>query len=68
VPCCHHDVAEEIIQLALNNTTHTLMSSKDTKEVIKGRKSKKDRQYNGQKKWHKRTNNYLQNTTQKTND
>ena len=44
------------------------MSSKDTKEEIKGRKSKKDIQYNGQKKWHKRTNNYLQKTTQKTKD
>ena len=43
------------------------MSSKDTKEEIKGRKSK-DRQYNGQKKWHKGTNNYLQSTTQKTKD
>ena len=40
------------------------MSSKDTKEEIKGRKSKKDIQNNGQKKWH----NYLQNTTQKTKD
>jgi len=35
---------------------------------IRSRKSKKGRQYNGQKKKYKRTNNDLQNTTQKTND
>ena len=39
----------------------------DTKEVIRSRKSKKDRQYNGKKK-DKRTNNNLQNTTQKIID
>jgi hypothetical protein len=38
---------------------------KDTKEVIKIRKSK-DRQHNGQKKKDKRTNNGLQNNAQKT--
>jgi hypothetical protein len=40
----------------------------DTKGVIKNCKSKKDIQYNGQKKKVKRTNNDLQNTTQKTKD
>ena len=40
----------------------------DTKWVIKIRNSKKDRQKNGQKKKDKRTNNDLQNTTQKTKD
>ena len=41
----------------------------DTKEVIKIRKSKKDRQHNNKKKKkNKRTNNDLQNTTQKTKD
>jgi len=30
--------------------------------------SRKDRQYKGQKKKDKRTNNHLQNTTQKTKD
>ena len=39
----------------------------DTKWVIKIRKSK-DRQHNGQAKNDKRTNNHLQNTTQKTKD
>ena len=39
----------------------------DTKGVIRIRKSKKDRQHNGQKR-DKRTNNDLQNTTQKTKD
>ena len=38
----------------------------DTKGVIRIRKSKKDRQHNSQKKKNKRTNNDLQNTTQKT--
>jgi len=37
----------------------------DTKRVIRSRKLK-DRQYNGQKKKDNRTNNNLQNTTQKT--
>jgi hypothetical protein len=40
----------------------------DTKGVIRIRRSKKDRQYKGQKKNDKRTNNNLQNTTQKTKD
>ena len=40
----------------------------DTKEVIRVRKSKKDRQHNGQKKKDKRTNNDLQNITHKTKD
>jgi hypothetical protein len=34
-----------------------------TKGVIRIRKSKKERQYNGQKKKNKRTNNDVQNTT-----
>jgi hypothetical protein len=33
----------------------------DTKGIIRIRKSKKDRQHNGQKKKYKRTNNDLQN-------
>ena len=40
----------------------------DTKGVIRIRKSKKNRQHNGQKKKDKRTNNDLQNITQKTKD
>ena len=39
----------------------------DTKGVIRSRKSK-DRQNNGQAKEDKRTNNVLQNVTQKTKD
>ena len=35
----------------------------DTKEVIRIRKSTKDRQHNDQKKKNKRTSNVLQNTT-----
>jgi hypothetical protein len=40
----------------------------DTKGVIRIRKSKKNRQHNGQKKKDKRKNNDLQNITQKTKD
>jgi len=36
--------------------------------VIRIRKSKKDRQYNGHKKKDKKTNNDLQNITHKTKD
>jgi hypothetical protein len=40
----------------------------DTKGEIRIPKLKKDRQHNGQMKKNKRTNNVLQNTTQKTKD
>jgi len=40
----------------------------DTKGAIRIHKSKKDRQHNGQMNKDKRTNNVLQNTTQKTKD
>ena len=40
----------------------------DTKGIIRIRKSKKDRQHNGQKKKDKRTNNDPQNITHKTTD
>ena len=40
----------------------------DTQGEITIRKSKKGRQHNGQTKRYKRTNNDLQNTTQKTID
>jgi len=40
----------------------------DTKGAIRIHKSKKDRQHNGQMNKAKRTNNVLQNTTQKTKD
>jgi tRNA A-37 threonylcarbamoyl transferase component Bud32 len=40
----------------------------DTKLVIRFRKSKKNRQHNDQTKNEKRTNNDLQNITQKTKD
>ena len=45
---------------------YMLDKCEDTKGVIGSRKSKKCRQHNGQKKKDKRTNNGLQNTTQKT--
>jgi protein tyrosine phosphatase len=41
---------------------------KDTKGVIKIRKSKMDRQHNGQKKKYKRTNSDLSSNTHKTKD
>ena len=45
---------------------HTISWPQDTKEVIRSRKSRKQRQYNGQKTKDKSTNKDLQNTTQKT--
>jgi hypothetical protein len=51
--------------------SHTLSlyeEFEDTKGVIKRRKSKKDRQYNGQMKKDKNANDDLQNITQKTKD
>jgi len=45
-----------------------LIKFEDTKGVIKNCKSKRDRQYNGQRKKNKKTNNDLQNITQKTKD
>ena len=50
--------------------TSTLIQEEieDTKEVIRIVYRKKNRQHNGKKKKHKRTNNDLQNTTQKAND
>ena len=41
---------------------------KDTKEAIRIRILKKNKQHNGQKKKYKRTNNDLQNITHKTKD
>jgi hypothetical protein len=41
------------------------ISLHDIKEVIRSRKSEKDRQYNGQKKRDRKTNDDLQNPTQK---
>jgi hypothetical protein len=40
----------------------------NTKGVIRSHKLKKDRQYNGQNKKDKRTNNDVQKTTHKTKD
>jgi len=42
------------------------MAMSRNKGAIRIRISKKDRQHNGQMKMDKRTNNYLQNTTQET--
>jgi hypothetical protein len=47
--------------------TSTKEEFEDTKGLI-GIPKSKDRQHNGQIKKDKRTNNYLQNTTQKTKD
>ena len=51
----------------LDSFYNLLEKLEDTKGVIRSRKSK-DRQHNGQKKKDKRTNNDLQNITQKTKD
>jgi len=49
-------------------TNYSKEKFEDTKRVIRIHKSKKDRQHNGQKKKYKRSNNNLQNITQKTKD
>ena len=56
-----------MIDLVLN-CLFSMQEFEDTKGVIRIRKSKKDRQHNGQKKKDKRTNNDLQNIAQKIND
>jgi hypothetical protein len=43
-----------------------IQKHKVTKGVIRSCKFKKDRQYNGQKKKYKRTNNSVQNTSHKS--
>ena len=65
----------EVILYKCNCTNLIMISTRlykrnveDTKGVIRRRKSKEDRQYNGQRKRDKRTNNDLQNITQKTKD
>ena len=54
--------------MAKSGTPEGIEEFEDTGRAIRIRKSKKDRQRNGQKKKYKRTNNDLQNTTQKTKD
>ena len=56
-----------MIDLVLN-CLFSMQEFEDTKGLIRIRKSKKDRQHNGQKKKDKRTNNDLQNIAQKIND
>ena len=56
-----------MIDLVLN-CLFSMQEFEDTKGVIRIRKSKKDRQHNGQKKKDKRTNNDLQNIAQKINN
>ena len=46
----------------------SLEQSEDTTEVIRSHKSRKNRQYNGQKKKDKSTNTDIQNTTKKNKD
>ena len=57
-----------IIKSNVNNLKIVQEEFEETKVVIRIRKSKKDRQYNGQQKKNKSTNSDLQNTTQKTKD
>jgi Ca2+-dependent lipid-binding protein len=47
---------------------HRQVKIEDTKEVVRSRKSKKDRQHNGQRKNIERTNNNVENIAQKTKD
>jgi len=52
----------------INENATLIEEFEDTKWVIWSRKSKKDRQHNGQKKRDKRTNNDLQKILHKTKD
>ena len=54
-----------LTDMTLHSTIMRLIYEKfeDTNGVPRSRKSKKDRQYNGQKKKDEKTINYLQNTT-----
>jgi len=67
-----HQFSQKSIQPGTTQTFHKInlgmMQEKfeDSKGVIRSRKLK-DRQHNGQNKRDKRTNNDLQNITQKTN-
>jgi len=54
-----------MIRNNINNYKLWKEKFEDTKWVIKGLKSKKNRQHNGRKKVDKRTNNDQQNMTQK---
>jgi len=49
-----------VLEISPNN----IRKFEDAKEKIRSRNSKKGRQYNGQNKYDKRTNNDLQNYTQ----
>ena len=51
-----------------NKSVSRLEEFEESKGVIRNRKSKNDRQYNGQKKKEIGTKNELQNTTEKTKD
>jgi len=60
-PCLHRKHNVPVLKI------HT-EKCKDTKGAIRNRKSEKNRQYNGQKENDKKSNNNVQNITQKTND
>ena len=51
-------------KIVIRHTSYVTQGEKfeDTKEIIRIRKSKKDKQHNGQKKKDNMTNNDLQNT------
>ena len=55
--------AKQVKVAKLSKISHILIQEEieDTKGVIRIRKSKKEKQHNGQKKKNKRTNNDLQN-------
>ena len=67
----YHNIVLFVCNKMTNSKHHTLnyiyIKFEDSKGIIRIRKSK-ERQHNGQKKKEKRTNNDLQNITQKTKD
>jgi hypothetical protein len=57
---CKHGIKKSFVAEAMYQLFFEV-EFKDTKVVIRIRLSKKNRQHNGQKKKHKRTNNDIQN-------
>jgi len=65
---CHCTVSLSSLYGSCLLIWHRQEKIEDTKEVVRSRKSKKDRQHNGQRKTIERTNNDVESITEKTKD
>jgi hypothetical protein len=65
-----HGIAEILLKVAFSTIIliGELKQFEDTKEVMRSHKSRKNRQYNGQKKKDKSTNTDIQNSTKENKD